>query len=121
MTEPAMQAPINRGALHLRFDLSDISGLVIRTKYLKDLVMNNFLNVCTAICTVLSGIKVIRMCKHMLSDTGCHAKTKIGIDIDLADCTLSCFTKLLFRNTNGILKCAAVVVDDLNILRKYGR
>ena len=77
MTEPAMQAPINRGALHLRFDLSDISGFVIRTKYLKDLVMNNFLNVCTAICTVLSGIKVIRMCKHMLSDTGCHAKTKI--------------------------------------------
>ena len=100
----------------------DRSGLSVGTKNLNDLVRNDILDILAAVAEILSGIKVIGMSFHVLADTGCHAKAKVGVDIDLADCALSCQTKLILRNTDRILKSAAVAVDDLDIfLRNGGR
>ena len=76
---------------------------------------NNSLNICTGNCQVLSRIKVIRMSLHNFTDTCCQTKTKVRVDVDLANCRTSCFTKLIFRNTDSIFQLTAVGVDDLNV------
>src|SRR5699024_1035548 len=62
-----------------------------------------------------------RISEQSLADTCCQAKTKVGVDVDLADCRTGCFTKLVFRNADGILKSAAVCVDDLNVFLRNRR
>ena len=101
--------------------LSKRSDLVVGTENFLDLVSNDSLNVCTAITDILTGIEMIRMLCEMLTDTCCHAQTEVGVDVDLADCELSCLTELLLRNTDSIRHLTAELVDDLNVLLRYGR
>ena len=57
----------------------------------------------------------------MLADACRHAKTKVGIDIDLADSACRRLAELLLGNADGILEGAAVGIDDLYIfLRNRG-
>ena len=82
---------------------------------------NDILNILTSVAKILSRVEVIRMLYEMLTDTSSQTQTKIRVNVDLADCTLSCLTKLFFRNTDGILQSAAVSVDDLNVFLRNRR
>ena len=74
------------------------------------------MDVLAADLQILTRIEDGRIVNKGLTDTSGHAKTKIGIDVDLADSAACSLTKLIFRNTNGILQSTAVCVDDLDIL-----
>ena len=113
-----------RGGIPSPFNITDSverSGLAVASENLCDLVHNNILDILAAVAKILSGIEMIRMKDHMLTDTCGHSKTKVGVDVDLADSTLCCLTKLFFRNTDGILQSAAVCVDDLDIFLRNRR
>ena len=64
---------------------------------------------------------MIRMLCKVLTDSTCHSKTDIGVDIDLTYSKLSCLTKLLFRNTYSIRHVSAVLVNHLNEFLRNGR
>ena len=62
------------------------------------------MDVLAADLQILTRIEDGRIVNKGLTDTSGHAKTKIGIDVDLADSAACSLTKLIFRNTNGILQ-----------------
>ena len=94
---------------------------VCRTENIFDLVFNKLFDVRTAISNVLTRVKMIRMSIEVLTDTSRHSKAEVRIDVDLADSKACSLTELIFRNTNSISEIAAVVVDDLDILRNNRR
>ena len=82
---------------------------------------NDILYILTADFQVGTGIEYILLLFEYLTDAGGHAKTQVGVDVDLADCAAGRFTKLIFRNADRILQSAAVLVDDPDIfLRNRG-
>ena len=74
------------------------SGLSVGTENCYDLVSNDVLDILAAVADVLSGIEVIGMSDEVLTDTCGHAKTKVGVDVDLADCAFSRHTELVLGN-----------------------
>lgn len=84
-------------------------------------MLDNSLDIRAAIAQILTGIEMIRMLHKMLADASRHAKTKVGIDIDLADRASCRFTKLIFRNADCVNQLAAVLVDDLDIFLRNRR
>ena len=84
-------------------------------------MLNQFLDVGTAISNVLTRVKVFRMSHEVLTDTSRKSQTQVRVDVDLANCGFSSLAELIFRNTNSIVQFAAVSVDDLNVLRNNGR
>ena len=82
---------------------------------------DHVLNSLTGGLEVLAGIEVIGMLIEVLTDVACHCKTDIGVDVDLADCELSCLTELLLGDTYCIRHLTAVLVDHLNEFLRYGR
>ena len=83
-------------------------------------MLNELFDVSTAISAVLTRIKVLRMSEEMLTDTSRHSEAQVGVDVDLADSGFSSLAELILRNTYSISELAAVVVDDLDILRNNG-
>ena len=81
---------------------------------------NDILNVLAADLQIFTRIERCRILGEYGADAGGHAKTQVRVDVDLADCAASCFTKLIFRNADGILQSSAVLVDDLDIFLRYG-
>ena len=79
------------------------SDCILRTKNVLDLMSYDILDILTAIANILTRIEVIRICHEVLSDTCCHTKTKVRVDVDLADSASCSFTELIFRNADGIL------------------
>ena len=63
---------------------------------------NDVLNVLAANLQILTRIERCRILTEDSADTSGHAEAKVGVDVDLADCAACCFTKLIFRNTDGI-------------------
>ena len=61
------------------------------------------------------------MLNEVLTDACCHAQTEVGVDVDLADCELSCLTELLLRDADSVRHLTAELVDDGNVLLRYGR
>ena len=82
---------------------------------------NYFLYVSACICQILSGIKVIRMSEHMLSDPCRKAETQIGINVDLTYGRLGSLAKHIFRNTDCVIKLTAISINDIYILGQYRR
>ena len=80
-------------------------------------MLNELFDVRTAISAILTRIKVLRMSEEVLADTSRHSETQIGVDVDLADCGLSGLAELVLRNADSIVELAAVLVDDLDVLR----
>ena len=70
---------------------------------------------------VLTRIEVIRMLVEVLADRSGDSQTNIGVDIDLADGQLCSMTELFLRNADCIRHLAAVSVDLVNELARYGR
>ena len=62
-----------------------------------------------------------RILVEVLTDGAGHGQTQIGVDVDLADRSSGSLTQLLLRNTNGIGHLAAMLIDHLHILLRYGR
>ena len=56
----------------------------------------------------------------MLTDISCHRETDIRVDVDLANGHLGCLTELFLRNTDRVRHVAAVLVDHLYELLRYG-
>ena len=81
---------------------------------------NNILHVLTASLQISARIEYGRILDEDFADAGGHAETKVRVNVDLADCAACCLTKLIFRNTDCILKRAAVCIDDLDIFLRDG-
>ena len=96
-------------------------GFTFRTENGFDLVSYDVMDELTAVGQVLTRVEVIRMLSHVLTDAGSQAETEVGVDVDLADRQGSCFTELIFGDTDSISQVAAVGVDDLNVFRYDGR
>ena len=75
-----------------------------------------FLHLVTGGAEILAGIELTGLLVEYFTHGGCHCKTAVGVDVDLADCALGGLTKLLLGNTYCIRKLATVGVDDVNIL-----
>lgn len=75
---------------------------------------------CTGGGKILSGVEVRRILSHILSDSCGHCKTKVGVDVDLADCVLGCLAELALGDTDSVIHLAAVPVDLLNKLGDDG-
>ena len=84
-------------------------------------MLNDSLNICTAVAKILTRIKMIRMLYKMLTDACSHAQTKVGVNVDLADSALCSLAKLIFRNADCVNQLAAVLVDDLDIFLRNRR
>ena len=89
------------------------SDLVNGTKHVLDLMSDHVLDGLTCGFQILTGIEMIRMLSEMLADNGCHCKTDIGVDVDLADCEFCSMAKFFFGDADGIGHVSAVLVDDL--------
>ena len=64
---------------------------------------------------VLTRIEVCGILDEVLSDSRGKGKTKVGVDIDLADSHRSSFTKHIFGNALSPGHCAAVLIDHLDV------
>ena len=98
-------------------EFHNASSAVLGTENFLDLVLNELFDVRTAISAILTRIKVLRMSEEVLADTSRHSEAQIGVDVDLADCGLSGLAELVLRNADSIVELAAVLVDDLDVLR----
>ena len=71
---------------------------------------------------VLTGVKVVGMLGHVLTDGGGHGQTQVAVDIDLADGHLGGVAQHLLGDADGIGHLAAEAVDGFNIgLNDRGR
>ena len=113
---------LTEGTILLAVDkLHDFLGAAIGTEHVLDLVLNQFLDVGTAISHILARVEVLRMSHKVLANTSRESQAQVGVDVDFANCGFSSLAELIFRNTNSIVQLAAVSVDDLNVLRNNGR
>ena len=85
----------------------------VAAENINDFMANHFFDVFSCGFKILSGVKMIRMLDKMLTyGTGAN-KTKVGVDVDLANCHFCSFAKKFFGNTDlpaesrdqGLLSC----------------
>ena len=114
-------------SVSLRFEwpshsaLAGLFSLAVGTKHVHDLVGVELLHLITGRTEILPRIELARLLVEDLADSGCHGKTGIGIDVDLADSALGSLAKLLLRNTYSVRKFATVGIDDVHIFLWDGR
>ena len=96
------------------------SDFVVAAKNVDDLVLDQFLQIVAGRLQISTGIEISGMLIEVLADGAGHGKTQVGVNVDLADSHGSSLTELLLGNTNCIGHCAAVLVDHLNVLLRYG-
>jgi len=90
--------------------------------FITTLVLVESDEVVTSISKILTRIVVLWVINKVLTDSSSHSETTIRVDVDLADSALDSLTDLVFRDTNGVLDLATVLVDGLNVLlRNRGR
>ena len=95
---------------------SSLSELTVRTEHIDNLVDVHLLHVLTSGLQVLARIEVIGMLCQILADGSSHSQTRVGVDVDLADSTLSGLAELLLGDTNCIGQLAAILVDGVNLV-----
>ena len=83
-------------------------------------MLNEFLDVGAAVSAVLTRVEVLRMSEEVLADTSRHSEAQVGVDVDLADSGFSSLAELIFRDAYSVIELAAVLVDDLDVLRDDG-
>ena len=93
----------------------------VAAENVNDFMANHFFDVFSCGFKILSGVKVIRMLDKMLTDgTGAY-KTKVGVDVDFANCHFCCFAKKFFGNTDCIGHLAAEFVNNFYPFLRNGR
>ncbi len=81
----------------------------------------HLLHVLTSGLQILTRIEVVRMLSEILTDGSGHGKTRVRVDVDLADSTLRCLAELLLRNTYSVGQVTTVLVDRVNLVLWNGR
>lgn len=89
-------------------------------QHVHQLVAYQLLDVGAGGLQILAGIELVGVLVHELPDSAGHGQTQIGVDVDLADGQAGGLTQLLLGHTDGVGHLAAVVVDHLHILLRYG-
>ena len=82
-----------------------------------ELVLDDFLDVRTGRAEVFTRVEGRRMRRHVFANSCGQAEAQVGIDVDLADRRFCRAAELIFRDTDGVVQCAAVLVDDLDKFR----
>ena len=97
-------------------ELVEVSQLVVRMKNILDLVAIEINHVLTSLTAVLTWVEVLWVQSKCLTNTCCESKTRVRVDVDLANCALRSLSQLLLWDTNCVWQLATVLVDDINIL-----
>ncbi len=58
---------------------------------------------------------------QILTDGSSHSQTRVGVDVDLADSTLSGLAELLLGDTNCIGQLTTILVDGVNLFLRNRR
>ncbi len=64
---------------------------------------------------VFAGVELCGLFIEYLTHGSGHSQTAVRVDVDLAYIHSGCLAELLFGNTDGVGKLAAVFVDDVNV------
>ena len=72
-----------------------------------------FGNVVATGSDILTRIEMFGMRHEVFTNTGSHCKSKVGVNVDFANCRFRRFTELIFGNAYCVTEFAAIVVDDL--------
>ena len=64
---------------------------------------------------VLTRIEFTWLFSEYLANSSSEGKTRVRVDVDLANSALRSLAELLFRNTNCIGELTTVSVDDVNL------
>ena len=78
---------------------------------LDEFVANDLFDVRSCGFKIFSGVKLVGVFFHELSDGARHSEAEVGVDIDLADRKLSRFAELFFGDADCVGHLAAVFVD----------
>ena len=63
-----------------------LSELAVRTEHVHNLVNVHLLHVLTSWLEVLAWVEVAWVLSEMLADSSSHGKTRVRVDVDLANC-----------------------------------
>ena len=74
------------GNLRSIFDEAELFSLSVGTENVDDLVRIELLHLVTCRSEVLARVELTRLVSEYLADSGCHCKTGVRVDVDLADC-----------------------------------
>ena len=85
-------------------------------KNILDLVAIEVNHVLTSLTAVLTWVEVLWVKSQCLTNTCCESKTRVRVDIDLANSALRSLSQLLLWDTNCIWQLTTELVDDINIL-----
>ena len=69
----------------------------------------------------MTGVKLSRILRKVLSESRSHCNSDIGINIDFANCKRRSLAKHILGNADCIGHLAAEFVDNLNVILVYGR
>ena len=84
-------------------------------------VRNNAFNSISCGSEVLSGVEVVGMLSEMLSNSTGHCQTKVGVDVDFANCHSCSLAEHFFGNTDSIGHFTAIGINHFNKLGNNGR
>ena len=79
------------------------------------------LHVLTSLTTVLTWVEVLRMFIKCLTNASSKGKTRVRVDVNLTNSTLSSLTELILWDTYSVWQLTTVFVDDVNILLRNRR
>ena len=95
--------------------LVEVSQLVVRMKNILDLVAIEVNHVLTSLTAVLTWVEVLWVQSKCLTNTSSEGKTRVRVDVDLANSALRSLCQLLLWNTYCVWQLATELVDDVNI------
>ena len=96
--------------------LVELGKFVVRAKHFLNLVAIKLNHKVACRTAILTWVKLCRLLVEYLTNSSGESKTRVRVDINLTNSTLSSLTKLLFWNTYCIWQLTTVSVDDINIL-----
>ena len=96
--------------------LVEVSQLVVRMKNILNLVAVKVNHVFTSLTAVLTWVEVLWVESQRLTNTCCESKTRVRVDVNLANCALRSLSQLLLWDTNCIWQLTTELVDDINLL-----
>ena len=80
-----------------------------------------FLHIVTSRAEVLAGVEFGGLFSEHTTNSSCHCKTAVGVDVDFAYRALGSLAELLFGNTDSVGKFATEHIDGVNFVLRNGR
>ena len=85
-------------------------------QHILNLVAVEINHVLASLTTVLTWVEVLWVLSQCLTNASGEGKTRVRVDIDLANGALRSLCELLLGDTYSVWQLATVLVDDVNIL-----